>query len=516
MTPRDLIRRNRRTGTAFGSATLLRTGLVLALLAALLAGAEARWLSIRQPPWYVATKTLLATEDGPVYRDLGVPSPRPIDAMAYRAAVMSGPVASTALGDLLGRAPSVAELQYFLRHTRVEVERRERSSLIRIRSTSANADAARREVRAVANALIAWEVQRSSSALSQGAAVLSDNIDSIERVLESDTSNGQPLTTAQRTSLQTLLAQRTRERDSMLARIDARVRLGLLSPLAEGGGSVTAVHQGAVPKMLLSGAFAFAATLAAILVHMALNPRDRTREDIVALAGVPVLAELSLLPWPSQDVDPEGVDLLRSMLLREAQPGQVSVLCVTSARNPDSTHDVSIKLAASMARLGRRTLLVDSDMRRPSLASKMSPNPNRVAPLEEHLQSPGVNPIPANIHLSSGLSYDFIPTYAPAENPQELLERSFEQRVAYWRRNYDFIVIEGPPVVSFADTMTIASACTALVLCADPIGTDPEDITRARDLLGRFPVRLVGLLVTYTARRTPAPGRRPSADRLDA
>ena len=59
------------------------------------------------------------------------------------------------------------------------------------------------------------------------------------------------------------------------------------------------------------------------------------------------------------------------MLLREARPGEVSVLCVTSARNPDSTHDVSIKLAASMARLGTRTLLVDSDMRRPSLASRM-------------------------------------------------------------------------------------------------------------------------------------------------
>ena len=127
-----------------------------------------------------------------------------------------------------------------------------------------------------------------------------------------------------------------------------------------------------------------------------------------------------------------------------------------------------------------------------------------------------MNPTPANIRLSGGLSYDFIPTYAPAENPQELLERSLEQRVAYWRRNYDFIVIEGPPVVSFADTMTIASACTALVLCADHVRTDPEDITRARDLLERFPARLVGLLVTYTARHTPAPGRRPGAGRLDA
>ena len=155
---------------------------------------------------------------------------------------------------------------------------------------------ARREVTAVANALIAWEVQRSSSALDQGATVLSDNIDSIERTLESGTSNGQPLTSAQRTGLQTLLAQRTRERDSVLVRIDARVTLGLLSPLAEPGVSVTAVHPGALPKMLLSGAFAFVATLAAILVHMVLNPRDRTREDILALAGVPVLAELSSCP----------------------------------------------------------------------------------------------------------------------------------------------------------------------------------------------------------------------------
>ncbi len=513
----DRSRPRRRAGTVPDRAALLRTGLAWAFPAAALAAAATLWLSLNQAPSYVASMALLATDRSPIYGDLGVPSPRAIDPTAYRAAVTSGPVARSALTALLGRPPTATELRDLLRATHIEVDARQSSSLIRIHITGHDASLATHEVSALATALMAWEQQRSASSLAQGVTALGNDIDGIRRTLARGTTNGQPLTSGQRASLQSLLAQRTRERDSALVRLDAYVAVGLVTPLGQDAAvKVTATHPGTAPKTLLSAAFAFIATLAAVWLHTVLNPRGRSREEILALTGMPVLGELPLLPGPSLGVDPEAVDLLLAMLQREARAQPPFVVGVTASRHPESKRDVSIKLAASLARAGLRTLLVDADLRQPALAAKLGADPKEAAPLEWHLQNPRLDPTPAILGTDGGRSCDFVPTFTPAEFPQELLERSLEPRVASWAQRYDAVVIEGPPALPFADMMTIARSCSAVVLCADPARTRPEDIVRSRELLERSSAGFVGLALTGPAQRAPAAGRRLDDGRLGA
>src|SRR5205807_1473988 len=94
---------------------------------------------------------------------------------------------------------------------------------------------------------------------------------------------------------------------------------------------------------------------------------------IGAVPSVPALAQRSLarlsaprdVYWHS--VLTESVNAIRTMLLHAAGAGSLRVIMVTSATGGEGKTSLSSHLAVSLARAGRRTLLVDTDLRRPAV-----------------------------------------------------------------------------------------------------------------------------------------------------
>lgn len=148
------------------------------------------------------------------------------------------------------------------------------------------------------------------------------------------------------------------------------------------------------------------------------------------------------------------------LLLNEATRGANIVTVLSPGANEGRTQ-LAAELAISFAQLGRRTLLVDADMRKPGQHELFgSYNDHGLSSAIAMGEKPVFHPV-------IGLPPMRVLTAGPVPpNPLELLsDGRFERLLSDWRKNYEFIVIDTPPISQCADGLAIATlaACFLLV-----------------------------------------------------
>jgi capsular exopolysaccharide synthesis family protein len=126
---------------------------------------------------------------------------------------------------------------------------------------------------------------------------------------------------------------------------------------------------------------------------------------------------------------------------------------MVSPSSGEGRSQLCAELAIAFAQLGRRTLLVDADLRRPS----------------QHLLFPVTNNRGLGDALSRGdrpymypveglLTLSLLTTGVLPPNPLELLSSGrFERLLQDWRKSYEFVVIDTPPATQCADALAIAT-----------------------------------------------------------
>ncbi|HLK14186.1 MAG TPA: polysaccharide biosynthesis tyrosine autokinase [Fimbriimonadaceae bacterium] len=184
--------------------------------------------------------------------------------------------------------------------------------------------------------------------------------------------------------------------------------------------------------------------------------------------------------------------LLRFNLLNAAERGYMGSLVITSATGAEGKSDLAADLASVMAAGGRRVILVDANLRNPSVAARFSlrerPGMTDVligeATLEEAL-------VPTNI---DGLSV--LPAGAKTPNPVDLLESS--QMVSLHsslRELADLVIFDAPSCLTFADVSVLASFTDSVIVVAE-LGTTKRDmLNRGVNLIQRSSARLVGVVL---------------------
>jgi receptor protein-tyrosine kinase len=151
----------------------------------------------------------------------------------------------------------------------------------------------------------------------------------------------------------------------------------------------------------------------------------------------------------------EQVRLLRTeLLLRHSVWGEANAVALVSARPGEGRSHLAAELALAFAQLDRPTLLVDADFRRPRQHVLFGADLEKgLAPaLAVGGASPQMHGVEGFPHLSvvtAGIS---------PPNPLELLtDRRFEALMDEWRRRFDFIVVDTPPITDFADGLAVAT-----------------------------------------------------------
>ena len=183
-------------------------------------------------------------------------------------------------------------------------------------------------------------------------------------------------------------------------------------------------------------------------------------------------------------LDPGGVASesyrsLRTSLFYAVMDAPPTVILMTSPGSADGKSTTCANLAVVLAQAGKETLLVDGDLREPSL-HKFFGVPNvsglvNVLSGEYDLSEACTEPFPGLKMLSTGP----IPPY-----PTELLSSGrFAEFVGQARRLFDYVLIDSPPTQLVSDPMIIAAKADAVLLVLDCQETSKRSLRKAvRDL----------------------------------
>jgi polysaccharide biosynthesis transport protein len=270
------------------------------------------------------------------------------------------------------------------------------------------------------------------------------------------------------------------------------------------------------------------------LLREYLDNTVKSPDDIEALTGLPSLAVVPSMPGLNghhkrlsrlaREANLQGASGSRVELLSYMQPkSQISeafralrtslllsqadhppqVILVTSALPREGKTTAAVNLAVTLAQLGDRTLLMDSDLRKPGIRRALNLTMGKDVGLSSYLA--GVSSLDEVMMPHPTISNLVALTTGPVPpSPADLLSsHRMREGIAELRRRFKFIVIDSPPIMAATDAV-ILSALTDGVLLVVRSGTTPKEaFTRTRDLLAAVKCRLLGVVLNAVDSSAP-------------
>lgn len=230
------------------------------------------------------------------------------------------------------------------------------------------------------------------------------------------------------------------------------------------------------------------------------STREMGANQKLALASSKEAVELVTQSRPRSQMA-ESYRALRTSLLLTFAGGPPTVILITSALPEEGKTTTSVNSAIVLAQKGTRVLLIDADLRRPSIHKTLGMGPK--IGLSNVLT--GAATLQQAIIPSTILPELFIlPAGTPPPNPAELLASAKMKNVlAELRKQYDHIVIDSPPTLSVTDAVVISTDADAVVLVIRSGHTTKPALRRARDILLQVNARVCGVLVNAVDLSSP-------------
>jgi capsular exopolysaccharide synthesis family protein len=301
------------------------------------------------------------------------------------------------------------------------------------------------------------------------------------------------------TQLQQSYAAAERSYDD--ARLSEARSTDLLTVIEPAAASLSPVEPRVLLNVLLAGALALVLALGVTLLFERLDDRMRTPERVTQLTGVTVLGSVALLPAKvASTVDEvhiaESLRLLRINLQFAAVARPLGSLVVTSAEAGDGKTTIATNLAIVLAQAGQRVILVDADLRRPTIHQLLG-MPNRVGLtsllIDEQLTAESVLVDTAY----NGLRV--IPSGPQPPNPSELLaSERMRRRFAEIRDLADVVILDSPPLLAVSDPAILAALSDGTIMVANSIKTRGQHAVQAVATLRTAGARLLGVVLNRT------------------
>ncbi len=199
----------------------------------------------------------------------------------------------------------------------------------------------------------------------------------------------------------------------------------------------------------------------------------------------------------------EAIDNVRATLMHDSTSRPRQVVMVTSPASLEGSTTVASSLALSLARAGRRTLLIDGDLRAPALhklfGMALEDGLSEVLRAETDLAD-AIRPTASEgLYLMTAGVCDMDAIYALAtDQPQAIFEKLRDQ--------FDFVVIDAPPVLGISDSLSLGQYIDGAILTVLRDQSEIRKIYQAVDMLKSLGIRVIGSVVngmpTKADRRT--------------
>jgi exopolysaccharide transport family protein len=197
----------------------------------------------------------------------------------------------------------------------------------------------------------------------------------------------------------------------------------------------------------------------------------------------------------------ESYRALRTSLLLSNLGAPPKVIMVTSALPQEGKTTTSINCAVVLAQKGIRVLLIDADLRRPSIHKTLGMGPRSglsnvltgSATLEQAITRSSILP-----------NLDVLPAGTPPPNPAELLaSTNMRDVLEQLREHYDHIVVDTPPTLSVTDAVVLSPRADAIVLVIRSGQTTKQALRRSRDILAQVNAKVSGVLLNAVDLSSP-------------
>lgn len=238
----------------------------------------------------------------------------------------------------------------------------------------------------------------------------------------------------------------------------------------------------------------------------------RAPEEIEKRFGLPLLGLTPLLHGaasansellnPSSAVS-EAYQTVRASIELSTETGTPKTMLVTSSRANEGKSTTALAMARDAAISGKSVLLIDADMRRPSLHRLL--NVERQPGLSSFLtQQLGAENV---IHETGTPGLSFIPAGPTPPNPAELMSGGgIRALLSYLSEHYDHIIIDSPPVLGLADAPRLASIVDATILVIEANRSHRGAIDGALRRLAAARAHVIGAVLVKFDSRKADPG----------
>lgn len=249
--------------------------------------------------------------------------------------------------------------------------------------------------------------------------------------------------------------------------------------------------------------------LAAAFFLEYLDQTIKTSQDIERVLQLPVLGHVPLdgklasqngarqpitivTALDADEPATEAYRTLRTNVLFVGAERPLQVVGVTSPGPGEGKSTTAANLAVTLAQNGSRTLLIDADLRRPVVHRAFAIT-----------QEPGLTDILIGrvsareaIRPEVTANLDVLPSGANPPNPSELLgSEAMRALLGEVRRDYDWVLIDTPPVLPVTDATVVATLTDAMVLTLRSGETEEQAAQRASEQLRRVGARLAGTVL---------------------
>ena len=262
-------------------------------------------------------------------------------------------------------------------------------------------------------------------------------------------------------------------------------------------------------KLILGALVGLLLGLGAAFFLEYLDQSIKTSQDVERVLRLPVLGHvphdpklashnghrqpITLITALSQE-DPaaEAYRSLRTNVLFVGAEKPLQVVSITSPGPGEGKSTTAANLAVTLAQNGARTLLVDADLRRPVVHRAFSIT-----------QEPGLTDVLIGraspreaIRPEVTANLDVLPSGALPPNPSELLgSEAMRALLGEIRRDYDWVLIDTPPVLPVTDATVVAAEVDAVILTVRSGETDEAAAERAVEQLRHVGARLAGTVL---------------------
>ena len=199
----------------------------------------------------------------------------------------------------------------------------------------------------------------------------------------------------------------------------------------------------------------------------------------------------------------ESLDLVYQNLQLLNPDGAMKSIVITSALAGEGKSTFALGLAISAARLHRRVLLIDGDLRSPSLHTMLG-LPNTVGLANLLADNSPIPLIQNNTDESEYGNLAVLTAGTGSVDPAKLLSSQRLRRlISTFEKAYDLVIIDAPPTLGMVDTMLLSSRCSGVVMVGRIGKVTRSELAQAAQNLGQL--NLIGVVANDVPAKALSP-----------